>query len=198
LVSGYAQLPCGISCYHWQVVGRLAWFSSLTHLSCLTILRNYLCSRPAQRQWRLISMLVLIIMLVVALIPTGNYEWSVSNSSPQSSPGPRDYAICYFSQLPVVGTAASISMSIFVLLTTLGFLIRVVKLHKNLSIFLIGRPRKTLSKYARNFLWKLYKQPEAQRLPQHIAGKICYFPALAFFLAMRVLLDHWSSMYFEV
>lgn len=46
LISGYAQLECGLSCYHWQVLVYLAWFSSLTHLSCLTLLRNYLCQSP--------------------------------------------------------------------------------------------------------------------------------------------------------
>ncbi|KAJ5804947.1 hypothetical protein N7474_010834, partial [Penicillium riverlandense] len=198
LVSGYAQLPCGLSCYHWQIMGRLAWFSSLTHLSCLTMLRNYLCNRSAQRQWRLLSMLALLILLVVAMVPTGSYEWSVSNNTYQSFPHPSDYAICHFSQLPRVGTAATVSMSIFVLLSTLGFLIRVVKLHNTLSTFLVGRPREIVSKHARNVLWKFYKQPNAQRLPQRIAGNMVYFPALAFFLAMRVLLDHWASMYFEV
>lgn len=204
LISGYAQLPCGLSCYHWQVMGRLAWFSSLTHLTCLTLLRNYLHNRPARRQWRLISMFILLIMLVVAMVPTGNYEWSVSNDWSDSnggyppSPDPRDYAICHFSQPPLVGTAATVSMSIFVLLSTLGFLIRVVKLNKTVSVFLVGRPRKFFSKHARTFLWKLYEQQKAPKLPRPIAGTTCYYPGLAFFLAMRVFLDHCASMYFEV
>lgn len=39
LASGYAQLSSGISNYHWQMLVYLAWFSSLTHLSTLTVLR---------------------------------------------------------------------------------------------------------------------------------------------------------------
>ncbi|KAK9847314.1 hypothetical protein MYU51_019581 [Penicillium brevicompactum] len=54
IVSGAAQLKCGISTHQWQVLVYLAWFSSLTHLSCLTLLRNCLHQRPAERIWRLV------------------------------------------------------------------------------------------------------------------------------------------------
>lgn len=43
----------------------------------------------------------------------------------------------------------------------------------------------------------LYDWREASELPQGLAGSILYFPALALFLVLRVILDHWSSM-FEV
>ena len=38
LASGYAQLSSSISNYHWQMLVYLAWFSSLTHLTTLTVL----------------------------------------------------------------------------------------------------------------------------------------------------------------
>ncbi|TQV90780.1 Glycosyl transferase, family 25 [Cordyceps javanica] len=75
LISGYLQLYCGLSAYHWQMLVYLAWFSSLTHLSCLTFLRSYLYHRRVERTWRLIAMGLLVAMLVFALIPTGNYSW---------------------------------------------------------------------------------------------------------------------------
>ncbi|KAG7004937.1 hypothetical protein G7Y79_00022g051580 [Physcia stellaris] len=41
LLTGYIQLPSGISSYHWQVIVDLAWFSTLSHLATLTALRGY-------------------------------------------------------------------------------------------------------------------------------------------------------------
>jgi hypothetical protein len=66
LVSGYSLLICGLPAYHWQAVAYLAWFSSLTHLSCLTILRNHLYKYPGQPLWRWIAMAVIVVVLVAA------------------------------------------------------------------------------------------------------------------------------------
>lgn len=46
LVSGFTQLLCSLSAYHWQVIVDLAWFSSLPHLTTLTALRAFF-SQPA-------------------------------------------------------------------------------------------------------------------------------------------------------
>src|SRR5947207_386718 len=100
IISGFIQLHCGISAYHWQILVYLAWFSSLTHLTCLTVLRNYLFNNPGQRLWRWVAMGVIIVMLVVALYPTGSFDW-VGNSTfsipaDQLQPPPSSYAICFF------------------------------------------------------------------------------------------------------
>lgn len=42
------------------------------------------------------------------------------------------------------------------------------------------------------------KWHNVEKLWQRLVGNICYFPALALFLTARVILDHWSSMLFEV
>lgn len=195
LISGYSQLHCGLTCYHWKIIGRLAWFSSLTHLSCLTLLRNYLHNHPSQRHWRMLFMLILVVMLVTAMVPTGSYNWYPSyNSNPQ----PSDYAICYFSNTPRY-SIANLSMISLVLLISLGFAIRVVKLHKLSSASLVGRPRQRLSNIIRKFLWIIYNwREDSTLLPRRICGMIMYFPALSLFLTLRVILDHWSSMFFEV
>src|SRR5580704_14637470 len=95
LISGYIQLHCGLSAYHWQVLVYLAWFSSLTHLSCLTFLRARLYERPEERTWRVLAMFSLICMLLGALVPTGGYNWSSDGTNSQS-PTPSDFAVCYF------------------------------------------------------------------------------------------------------
>jgi hypothetical protein len=71
LAGGFSQLNCGLSIFHWHMVVRLAWFSSVTHLTTLTFLRRYIHDNHAIRMLRLVLMLALMLMLAVALIPTG-------------------------------------------------------------------------------------------------------------------------------
>ena len=70
LVSGYVQLPCGLSAYHWQTIVDLAWFSALTHLATLTSLRQYFRSRPTMAILRIMFMGMTLILLAAALQPT--------------------------------------------------------------------------------------------------------------------------------
>src|SRR5450756_522457 len=71
LVSGYTQLHCSLSIYHWQIIVYLAWFSSLTHMTTLTALRHFFREQPTLAYWRLFFMGCTIVLLVIALIPTG-------------------------------------------------------------------------------------------------------------------------------
>ncbi|KAL8867888.1 MAG: hypothetical protein Q9174_005367, partial [Haloplaca sp. 1 TL-2023] len=75
LASGYAQLSCGLSKSHWQIIVYLAWHSSLTHLATLTFLRRYFQENARARIWRSVLMLLLAVMLGVALLPTGDRNW---------------------------------------------------------------------------------------------------------------------------
>lgn len=202
LISGYAQLRCGLSCYHWLVIGRLAWFSSLTHLSCLTLLRNYLHNRKSERQWRLALMLVLIIMLITAIVPTGRYDWTLDFEldihSSDDSPRPSEYAICWFSTLPPAYPFGTLlSMVVLVLLAGLGFIIRAIKLHKPLSEQLV-KTRARISEGLRRQLWMLYRCKTRRRGLPRVTGNALYYPALALFLSLRLFADHFSSMFFEV
>lgn len=201
LISGYTQLKCGLSCYHWKVIGRLAWFSSLTHLSCLTLLRNYLYNNPAERQWRLFLMSILIIMLITAMVPTGNYRWleiGYTYGSAEPDIALSDYAICSFSKPLQTSTVTFLALIILLLLIGLGFATRIVKLHRSLAISLVSRVRRNLSKGARKYLWTLYAWRESHTSSMRRVGKIFYIPALSIFLTLRVVLDNWSSMFFEV
>ncbi|KAI9694682.1 MAG: hypothetical protein M1822_000298 [Bathelium mastoideum] len=140
LISGFAQLLCGLSCWHWQLLVYLAWFSSLTHLACLTFLRNYLYDNPGERSWRLVSMGILATLLVFALVPTGNYDW-VSGfdldadvyDDDDEPPLPPDYAICHIKKTKTADSLTFASMIVSVLLVAIGFVSRVIRLHKMLS-----------------------------------------------------------------
>lgn len=138
LISGYAQLRCGLSFYHWQMIVYLAWFSSLTHLTTLTILRQYFRDNPAPRLWRAILMLVMLTMLVIALLPSGDaaplYEDDLAGLP----------ALCYFKRLIArspevrfefdVYTTIPMLISITVLLS--GYLTRIIKLSRQASAFI--------------------------------------------------------------
>lgn len=78
LISGFISLSTGISAYHWQIIAYLAWFSSITHLSGLTVLRNHEYHLQRNTKVRLVLMFVLLTLLIVASIPTGYFSWANS------------------------------------------------------------------------------------------------------------------------
>lgn len=244
LFTGFLQLRCGLSAYHWQVLVNLAWFSSLTHLSCLTFLRNYLYNRPAQRAWRLVAMAAFLIMLLAAFEPTKNYTWSTYYLWPKHYSGstsylwskydrestsylwsnndsestyvtnyntyyykmtlPSDFAICYFYGYnnPETDNLAFDSTVLSMLLPGFAFMIRIVKLHKYLSVDIAGSVRRTASVWSRKCLSALYNKLILGRsrnpILHRITRRLLYRPLLAMFLTLRVSADTWSSMTVEV
>ena len=78
LGAGFQGLRTGkISVYHYQIVLYLAWMSSSVHLSALTILGAELARNPGLMVWRVTGMLVLLVLLIVALIPTISNDWGL-------------------------------------------------------------------------------------------------------------------------
>jgi hypothetical protein len=226
LISGYVQLRCGIQAFHWQVIVLLAWFSSITHLSCLTFLRNHLYNRPAERVWRLVAMGLMMVMLLVAIVPTGGYNWAgflYSNSSylkllellegyPDRafSAAPSDYAICYLRPSGRKnigwdlllslddGALAFWTMVISAVSLALAFIHRVVRLHRSLSISVVGRARTICSEKARDVLRWIYTKTGMKTSGLTFKRLFLYRPLLALFLTARALLDFWNSMFIEV
>lgn len=81
LISGYSQLQCSLSMFHWQIIVFLAWFSSMTHLSTLTFLRRYMHQHKRVLYVRLPLMAVFGGMLLVALLPTGSIKCNIDRRS---------------------------------------------------------------------------------------------------------------------
>jgi cytochrome c oxidase subunit IV len=96
LISGYSQLKCGISAYHWQIMVYLAWFSSFSFLSAMTFLEGYFMTNNPLRILRIFFIVTLASFLIVALLPTGSENWLnlLENGFYPSLP-----AQCYFRQL---------------------------------------------------------------------------------------------------
>lgn len=131
LTSGFASLRNGLSTYHWQIVVYLAWLSSLTHLTTLTFLRHYLHCRNFTRSWRLVAMFVLIIMLVVALVPTASFDWDEEwdeDDAPHAYAG--SYAICYFLKAPTGSATSLVSMIVSVVAIFFSFVARIIRLYE--------------------------------------------------------------------
>jgi uncharacterized membrane protein len=66
-IIGYSK-HCYMSTYHFFVIIALAWFSSTTHLSTLTLLHHYLFQHAGLKYTRLVGMFALYIMLFVGLL----------------------------------------------------------------------------------------------------------------------------------
>lgn len=84
LVTGIAILStqylkrCTMSGWHQQLVICLAWFSSLTHMTTLTLLRDHLSKNKRLRLWRAIAMFCVMVMLFISMI----MAWLSSNWEP--------------------------------------------------------------------------------------------------------------------
>ncbi|KAK5037954.1 hypothetical protein LTS07_001421 [Exophiala sideris] len=146
-----------------------------------------------------------VVMLLVAMIPTGNYEWfpgyyGMPIPEELDGPGPRpsDYAICHFGEEKDTDKLAYTSMVISILLVVFGFLSRVVRLHKTISVQLVAEARKYVSARVRNWLQKVYDWCDIETSPAGLKRLLIYRPLLALFLCGRALSDAWSSMFFEV
>ncbi|KAH6995348.1 hypothetical protein EDB80DRAFT_877217 [Ilyonectria destructans] len=92
LLSGYIALGDGLSAYHFQLIVRIAWFSNITHLAGLSVLRNYLHNHPVEKWARLSLIIVLTILLLVSMVPTLFFNW-IGGTCSASLAGSK--AICF-------------------------------------------------------------------------------------------------------
>lgn len=141
-------------------------------------------------------MFSLIVMLVFAMIPTGNYSWG--DDAQSSTPSPGDYAVCYMQRVHDWNMTTYASMVISIVLLTLGFVLRAIRLFKVISVYLVGKLRKAVSEKMRTWLRKLYDKCDVQTSSKNPKRMLIYRPVFAVFLVMRAVLDVWSSMFFEV
>ncbi|CAG7559889.1 unnamed protein product [Fusarium equiseti] len=93
-ISGFIDLTKGISAYHFILVTHLAWFSNLTHICGLTVLRKYFHTRPTERIIRMVCMVILALMLLVAIGPTLSFNWAHLDEGTASLAGTD--AICFY------------------------------------------------------------------------------------------------------
>ncbi|KAH7029514.1 uncharacterized protein B0I36DRAFT_411471 [Microdochium trichocladiopsis] len=108
LVSGFASLgndtETPLTASDWYMIAYLTWFVNTTHLAGLTVLRTELHKMPTLRCFRVVLMFALLVLLVVALVPTAFFNWDAFGvTSPvkdvvvPTAAVPQSPARCYFS-----------------------------------------------------------------------------------------------------
>ncbi|KAF8856538.1 hypothetical protein BDZ45DRAFT_804084 [Acephala macrosclerotiorum] len=73
VVGGFQQLEWGLPVYYFQQVANLAWFSTITHILTLTILRDKMQSKSSTliKTIRIVLMGCLVVMLACVIAPLG-------------------------------------------------------------------------------------------------------------------------------
>jgi hypothetical protein len=223
MVSTYGSLPGpdGISAYHWQIAVYLAWFANLTHLTALTFLRGHLYRHPIERNWRLFSMLLLFLLMVIAQGPIAYFNWNNSYvgiypGTEPSAATPQSYARCFFDprvakirfQTAVtdsdwdssVDSADSVvNTSFSILLLCFSLLTRVIKLSRRFSGFTRHGIRRKLSRRLKNPILMHASNMTSQKPWKAALWFVLYVrPGVAFFLTGKLYFDIYSSMFFEV
>ena len=203
LASGYSQLSYGLSAYHWQIVAYLAWFSSVTHMATLTALRQYFRDHPALRFWRSMLMVLTVLMLVLALLPTGSGWWYPEFKAPGIP------AICYFKQLnPRGGWIESVNsgapylptMMISMLGLLFGLLTRLMKLSSKATtrarLRLRTKPGYQLKKMSD--LCLRHSTSLDGKTVRKVAWLTAYIMIETLYVTLRVVFDLFESVIAEV
>ena len=193
LASGYTQLPSGLDAYHWQIVVYLAWYSSFTHLTTLTVMRTYFQDNPATRSWRVFFMLVTVALLGIALLPTGNQFWLYEGVP----------ALCFFRgrnfNKQIFGlyfSAQGPSMIVSILVLFFGYVTRMIKLWPEASGFAKSWLRTKPGDKIRKVL-----EDSNHRSKQPKANSYWKLKRMVFEIVYIVILAHlvlWDSMLWEV
>ncbi|EGY15273.1 uncharacterized protein VDAG_06127 [Verticillium dahliae VdLs.17] len=215
LSSAFATLggPSGISAYHWQIAAHLAWLANITHLVGLTFLRDYLRQRPLHRNVRLVPTTISLLLLLVALFPTGWFNWLYSDRHEGANPAsPSSYARCFFNVQTATQRAlgssdmrvgfpkgSGSSMVFSILFLSMSFGIRLIKLSRRGSDFF----RDVIRRNARRKLLQLAVDTTARFKPTSPRLNFVrqYFfinPIIAILMTARIHTDVVTSTFSEV
>ena len=198
LVSGFTQLRRGISVYHWQIIVYLAWFSSLTHLTTLTTLRQHFRDRSLLRTWRAWLMLLLVAMLTVAFIPTGDAEWQVRRGAGSASYLNSVPVICYYRRLAPRRSGdtsfkanwfdQTSSMLISITVLFFGYMTRMVKVSRRATRFTRAWMRTRPGNLLRATLQRSQKRN----------NKVCHGLVEIIYVNLQATFELFDSMMWEV
>ena len=204
LASGYSQLTCSLSSYHWQILVYLGWFSTLTHLTTLTILREYLQENPGIRTWRVLLMLLTFVLLVIALLPTGDSKWLFwppLDPSPYTDGVP---VLCFFKMLGVGGREnrftndpdQTSSMVISIVVLCFGYMTRLIKISARATNFTNHWFRQRPG----NLLKRKLAETESRssRPGASLYWKLKRIVLETVYFALRASLDLYSSLLWEI
>lgn len=196
LISGYSQLNCGITAYHWQIMVFIAWFSSFTYLSSMTFLIGYFQTNNSMRMIRICFMFILASLLITALLPTGSDNW-LDLTGAGGDFYPSLSALCYFKQLTKDsyshGGPRIWSMVFSVLVVSISYIHSGIRLFDPTSEL----TRKYLRAWPGHHIKRLLHFLERRSRKQGF-WKVPYLLVFAFFTSARVSCDLVASMLVEI
>lgn len=176
---------------------------------------------------RLVLMFLLLALLLVATVPTAFFSWQedpydigdllVSTENCMAAP-----AVCFFNlesgtltwnswhsdylfgryhTISIRETASFGSMILSTLVLFVGFSTRIVKMSHRMSKTIHKSLRRPISCISQNVL-RCLSLYTAGDLPRNTWHEICYLslvqPLLAFFIAVRIIMDLYNSLFAEV
>ena len=202
LIAGYTQLPSGLSSGDWQNIVDLVWFSSITHLTTLTILQQYFWENLVSRWLRLALILALAVLQAVAIIPTGDYRWFFSQSSSYVLAVP---TLCYFKLLDLASPSSlwfffkyihNLNMATSLIYLFLSYTTKTIKLSHSRSKFIREWLRVKPGSIYKNILMRLHRHSRLhQQQPFCI---VAYKFLLIVFTTLRAIFDIVESTFWEV
>lgn len=202
LAGAFSQLRCGIQVYSWQIIVYLAWFSSCTHMSTLTVLRAYFREHRVLRISRLIGMLITVVMLIVALMPTASPNWEYLQSLGFSTvpalchykwitSGPFTFGLFDSEDDPYLVFNGTISICYL----GISYSIRALKLSKTGSKWVRDWLRTKPSEVIQNCLRQLNGLRDGKF---RLVWMLAYEALLICFVYCRAIADLFESMFWEV
>ncbi|KAK0392196.1 hypothetical protein NLU13_1694 [Sarocladium strictum] len=222
LIAGFSAIET-IPAYYWQLIVYVAWFSNLTHQCGLIFLRRYLHRKPWERTWRVILISVLMILLIIAMVPSMYFNWHDNGiydllSTPASAAQPATPMRCFYNhetrhymhqktfghpnKVPkFAATRAFQNVLISLVFLVTSYVTRVIKLFNSSSTFFRYQVRGRAGYAVRRFFaWILWKIDTVTR--HKIDTEPWYLflenPLLTFYFFFRVLLDIYASVISDV
>lgn len=191
LVSGYySATHHGMSGYHWKMMVRIAWFSSVTHLGALSCLRTYLHENKVKLGSRLALMGSLAVMLIYATFTTSDGRFA--DDLP---------AICFLDISKSPTRHANGDVLVSVLLLIYNIVLRVVKLSQRLSVRWLTKAQVKWSSQVKRRVARLLEHlatPKRSRNFEATAYIIFIQPALASLVLLKTYYFLYSSAVAEV
>lgn len=170
IISGYSQIRCGLSLYHWSMVTNLAWFSSMTHIASLPFLQSYLRKHNFLWYTRILLIFGLATMLAVGLLLSGQKRVD-SLATPTS---------CFVSRMSQVSVDTILSEIMLIG----GFLARTLTCFPKSTMFFCGLLHKTERSWRRVLIWTCKKSHQSHRLV-HATLLSIVIPSLTILISMQ-------------
>lgn len=200
LISGYSQLSCGITAYHWQIIVFVAWFSSFTFLSAMAFLEGYFQTNHSLRIIRVCFMFILGGLQIVALLPTGSQNW-LDLYGEGGGFYPSLSAQCYFEQLTMAsftsGGPRIWSMILSVLVVGISYIHSGVRLFDSTAAFSRRYFRTVPGTYLKGLLYFLERKADQRALGAAI-WTLPYLLSFFAFSSARAFYDLAESMLLEI